>query len=177
MDYIKMNLSPALRRPTVVLAIIAVVCCASTAQAAKLVDKAGDWSMFTHDAADKKICFIASQPSSSTPKDAKRDQPFFYISAWPKDGVKAEVSVLLGYPVKKGSDVTVTVSSNTFKLFAQGDKAFVADPTEELKLIDAMKRGSTMDVSATAEAGFETTDKFSLSGVTASIKNLDTKCN
>lgn len=162
--------------PAVVLSIIAGISCASTAQAAKLVDKAGDWSMFVHEAAQKKICFIASQPSSSTPKDAKREQPFFYVSAWPKDGVKSEISVLLGYPVKKGSDVTVTISSNSFKLFAQGDKAFVADPTEELKLIDAMKRGSSMDVSATAEAGFETSDKFSLSGVTASLKNLDTKC-
>lgn len=166
----------AIRRPTAVVSIITVVCFATTAQAAKLVDKSGDWSMFTHDAAEKKICFIASQPSTSTPKDAKRDQPFFYVSAWPKDGVKSEVSVLLGYPVKKGADVTVTISSNSYKLFAQGDKAFVADPTEELKLIDAMKRGSSMEVSATAEAGFETTDKFSLSGVTASLKNLDTKC-
>lgn len=168
---------PAICRPTVVLSIITAVCCATTAHAAKLVDKAGDWSMFIHDGAEKKICFIASQPSSSTPKDAKRDQPFFYVSAWPKDGVKSEVSVLLGYPVKKGSDVIVTISPSTFKLFAQGDKAFVADPTDELKLIDAMKRGSTMEVSATAEDGVETTDKFSLSGVTASIKNLDTKCD
>lgn len=132
--------------------------------------------MFVHDAAQKKICFIASQPSSSTPKDAKRDQAFFYVSAWPKDGVKNEVSVLLGYPVKKGSDVTITISSNTFKLFPQDDKAFVADPNEETKLIAAMKAGSAMEVSATAEAGFETQDKFSLSGVTASLKNLDSKC-
>lgn len=167
---------PANNFPAVVLSIIAAMSCVSTAQAAKLVDKSGDWSMFAHDAAEKKICFIASQPSSSIPKDAKRDQPFFYVSAWPKDGVKSEISILLGYPVKKGSDVTVTISSSSFKLFAQGDKAFVADPTEELKLIDAMKRGSSMEVSASAEAGFETTDKFSLSGVTASLKTLDTKC-
>ncbi len=168
---------PSTCRPTLLVSIIAAVFCATTAQAAKLVEKSGDWSMFIHDAAQKKICFIASQPSSSSPKDAKRDQPFFYVSAWPKDGVKSEVSVLLGYPIKKGSDVTVTISSNTFKLFSQGDKAFVADPTEELKLIDAMKRGSKMEVAATAEAGFETTDKYSLSGVTASIKNLDSKCD
>jgi hypothetical protein len=176
MDYKRMTYWPSTCRPTVILSIFAVLICTTTAHAAKLVDKSGDWSMFIHDAAQKKICFIASQPSSSSPKDAKRDQPFFYISAWPKDGVKSEVSVLLGYPVKKGSDVTVTISSNSFKLFSQGDKAFVADPTEELKLIDAMKRGSTMEVSGSAEGGFETTDKYSLSGVTASMRNLNSKC-
>ena len=165
------------RRPTVVLSIIAALCCTSTvALAAKLVEKSGDWSMFVHDAAQKKICFIATQPSSSNPADAKRDQPFFYVSAWPKDGVKSEVSVLLGYPIKKGSDVTVTISSASFKLFPQDDKAFVADPNDELKLIDAMKRGSSMEISATAEAGFTTEDNYSLSGVTASLKNLDSKC-
>ncbi|MCC0007399.1 MAG: hypothetical protein H6876_04660 [Hyphomicrobiaceae bacterium] len=167
---------PISRRLPVVLWVFAAIFCASTAEAAKLVDKSGDWSMFVHDAAQKKICFIASQPSASTPKDAKRDQPFFYVSAWPKDGVKSEVSILLGYEVKKGSEVSVNISSSIFKLFAQGDKAFVADPTDELKLIEAMKRGSTMEVSAAAESGFETTDKFSLSGVTASLKNLDSKC-
>ncbi|MFV0367681.1 MAG: invasion associated locus B family protein [Hyphomicrobiaceae bacterium] len=163
-------------RPAFALSFIAALFCAHTAFAAKLVEKSGDWSMFVHDAAQKKICFIASQPSSSSPKDAKRDPAFFYVSAWPKDGVKSEISVLLGYPVKKGSDVTVAISSDKFTLFVQGDKAFVADPTDELKLIDAMKRGSTMEVSASAEAGFETTDKYSLSGVTASLGNLDKKC-
>lgn len=165
-----------LRRAPVVLSIAAAVAYSSTAFAAKLVEKAGDWSMFAHDAAQKKICFIASQPSTSTPKEAKRDQPFFYVSAWPKDGVQSEISILLGYPVKKGSDVTVTISSGAFKLFPQDDKAFVADPNDELKLIEAMKRGNSMEVSATAEAGFETQDKYSLSGITAALKNLRTKC-
>lgn len=164
------------RRSRFGLGIAASILLSTTADAAKLVEKSGDWSMFSHDAAQKRICFVATQPSSSTPKDAKREQAFFYISAWPKDGVKSEVSILLGYPIKKGSDVTVTVGSASFKLFAQGDKAFVANPNDELKLIEAMKRGSTMDVAATAEAGFETQDKFSLSGITAALKNLGSKC-
>ncbi len=163
-------------RPPVVAAIIAAMFFATTAQAAKLVEKSGDWSMFVHDAAQKKICFIASQPASSAPGDAKREQAFFYVSAWPKDGVKSEISVLLGYPIRKGSEVVVKVANATFKLFAQADKAFIADPQDELKLIDAMKRGSSMEVTGAAEAGFETTDKYSLSGITAAIKNLDTKC-
>jgi invasion protein IalB len=160
----------------VALWLIGALAAAGTANAAKLVEKSGNWSMFVHDAAQKKICFIASQPASSTPKDAKREQAFFYISAWPKDGVKSEVSVLLGYPVKKGSTVTVTIGTNSFKLFPQDDKAFVADPTEELKLIDAMKRGNSMEIAASAEGGFDTQDKYSLSGITAALKNLASKC-
>lgn len=158
------------------LGLAAALLLSGSAQAAKLIEKSGNWSMFVHDAAQKKICFIASQPASSTPKDAKREQGYFYISAWPKDGVKSEVSVLLGYPIKKGSTVTVTIGSNAFKLFPQDDKAFVADPTEELKLVEAMKRGSTMEIAASAESGFDTQDKYSLSGITAALKNLANKC-
>lgn len=156
--------------------LVGALVATGSANAAKLVEKSGNWSMFVHDAAQKKICFIASQPASSTPKDAKREQAFFYVSAWPKDGVKSEVSVLLGYPVKKGSTVTVTIGSASFKLFPQDDKAFVADPTDELKLIEAMKRGSSMEIAASAEGGFDTQDKYSLSGITAALKKLTGKC-
>lgn len=159
-----------------VLWLVGALVIAGGAHAAKLVEKSGNWSMFVHDAAQKKICFIASQPASSTPKDAKREQAFFYVSAWPKDGVKSEVSVLLGYPVKKGSTVTVTIGTNSFKLFPQDDKAFVADPTDELKLIEAMKRGNAMEIAASSEGGFDTQDKYSLSGITAALKNLAGKC-
>lgn len=165
------------RSSAFVLAIVAAFSWTVPANAAKLIEKNGDWSLFIHDAAQKKICFAASQPSNSSPSDAKREEVYFYVSAWPKDGVKSEVSVLLGYPIKKGSDVTVTISGETFKLFPQDDKAFVADPNDELRLIDAMKRGNLMQVAATSEAGVATEDSFSLRGVTASLRDLDSKCD
>ncbi|MCB1520137.1 MAG: hypothetical protein KDJ37_06125 [Hyphomicrobiaceae bacterium] len=171
-----MNSNTYVRHFAVVLAVAAGMSCAGVANAAKLIEKNGDWSLFIHDAAQKKICFAASQPAESSPADAKRDPVYFYISAWPKDGVKTEVSVLLGYPIKKGSDVTVSIGGASFKLFPQDDKAFVADPNDELKLIDAMRRGNDMKVAATSEAGVVTEDSFSLRGVTASLKDLDQKC-
>lgn len=167
------------------LALVSSLALTGGANAAKLLEKYGDWSLFVHDAAQKKICFVATQPSANTPKKAaettpepapKRDAVFFYISAWPKDGVKTEVSVLLGYRIKKGSDVTVNIGGTVFKLFPQDDKAFVADPTQELKMIEAMKRGNALQVAATSEAGVATEDKFSLSGISNALKNLDAKC-
>ncbi len=158
------------------LALASCFAFAGGANAAQLVEKYGDWSLFVHDAAQKKICFVATQPAATAPKGEKRDAVFFYVSAWPRDGVKTEVSILLGYKIKKGSEVTVNIGGTIFKLFPQDDKAFVADPTQELKLIDAMKRGSTMQVAASSEAGLATEDRFSLSGITNALKNLDTKC-
>ncbi len=148
----------------------------SGASSANLVKSFRDWSLFTHDAAGTKVCFAASQPKSTAPEGANRDSIFFYVSAWPKDGVKSEVSVRLGYPIKPGSTVSVQVGSDRYSLFAKDDKAFVADPTEELKLIEAMKRGSTMQVKGISTRGTNTSDRYSLSGVTAAIEALAQAC-
>ncbi|MEO1280399.1 MAG: invasion associated locus B family protein [Pseudomonadota bacterium] len=148
----------------------------SVANAANLVKSYRDWSLFSHEEAQKKICFAASQPKESAPASAKRDAVFFYISAWPKDGVKSEISVRMGYPIKPGSTVNVVVGGTKFELFAKDDKAFVANPQDELKLIDAMKRGSLMKVAATSSQGTTTTDNYSLMGISAALSGLATTC-
>jgi invasion protein IalB len=153
-----------------------VLAATSAAPAANLVKTFRDWSLFSHTEAQSKICFAASQPKESTPANSKRDPAFFYVSAWPKDGVKSEVSVRLGYPIKKGSTVTVDIGGTSFDLFAKDDKAFVADPTQELKLIEAMKRGTIMKVEATSEQGTTTADSYSLMGISNALEGLATEC-
>jgi invasion protein IalB len=153
-----------------------VVAISSTVSAAVLVKTYRDWSLFSHDQQNTKICFAATQPKDSSPAGASREGVFFYVSAWPKDGVKSEISVRLGYQVKEGSTVKVSVGSSSFDLFAKDDKAFVADATEELKLIDAMKRGSSMKVDATSDAGSETSDTYSLFGISAALRGLSNTC-
>ncbi len=153
-----------------------VVALASSASAAQLVKTYRDWSLFSHEQADKKICFAATQPKDSAPAGANREGVFFYVSAWPKDGVKSEISVRLGYPIKKGSTVKVSVGGRDFDLFAKDDKAFVADATQELKLIEAMKAGSSMKVEATSDTGSSTADTFSLMGISAALRGLEDTC-
>lgn len=136
----------------------------------------GDWTAHTHQDAKAKICYAASQPKTQEPKAAKRDPAFFYVSAWPKDGIKTEVSVKVGYPLKKDSEVTVTVGRDTFKLFTSSERAFVSDPAQELQLIETMKKGSTMQVQGTSERGTATTDTYSLTGLTQAMQALAELC-
>ena len=161
---------------SVALAGALVAFVGSAASAATLVKTYRDWSVFSHEQSGKKICFAATQPKDTTPAGANRDGVFFYVSAWPKDGIKSEVSIRLGYQIKQGSTVKVSVGSNSFDLFAKDDKAFVADATQELKLIDAMKAGSSMKVEATPDTGSATSDTYSLIGVTAALKGLAVTC-
>lgn len=158
------------------IAAVALIATAAEAQTVDLVERQGAWSLYADNATPKQVCFIASQPQAVEPIGANRGPIFFYISAWPADGVKAEPSVKVGYPVNTQKDMTVTIGSDVFKLFSKDERGFVADPTDELKLIDAMKKGSTAIVRAASARGTDTTDTYSLSGITAALNKMAEVC-
>jgi len=150
---------------------------AALAQTVELVEKQGAWSLYADSATPKSVCFLAAQPLAVEPLGANRGPIFFYISAWPKEGVKAEPSVKVGYPVKPDGDMSVTVGTDTFKLFVKGERGFVQDPNEELKLIEALKKGANAFVKATSARGTSTTDTYSLAGISAALDKLAAACS
>jgi hypothetical protein len=157
-------------------ALTSLLAFAAAAQTVEQVEKQGAWTLYADKATPKAVCFIAAQPQAVEPLGANRGPIFFYITAWPKDGVKAEPSIKVGFPVKPEADMTVTVGIDTFKLFIKGERGFVSDPTEELKLVEALKKGSNAFVKATSARGTATTDTYSLSGLATAIDKLAATC-
>ncbi len=147
-----------------------------SAQTVELVETQGAWGLYADSATPKQVCFLAASPQSTEPKGAHRDPIYFYISAWPKEGVKAEPSVKVGYPVNAQKDMTVAVGPDTFKLFIKGERGFVSEPAEESKLVEAMKKGSTAIVKATSTRGTNTTDTYALSGLGAALQKMGETC-
>jgi hypothetical protein len=139
------------------------------------VNTYGDWTLLTDSATPHLFCFVTSEPKSSTPKDAPREAPRAYISAWPKDGIRNEVSFRIGFKVKKKALATASVGARGFKLFGSNDRAFVLDSTQELKLIEAIRKGSTMTVAVASDHG-TVKDTYSLSGVGAALQKLQDAC-
>lgn len=156
--------------------LLGVPSLAALGEGAAVTGTFGAWSLYTSESATHKICFAAAAPDEKKPVTANRATALFYISAWPKDGIRTEVSIKLGYPVKAGSAVTVTIGPDTFKLFAKDERAFVADTTQELKLIEAMKTGSKLTVQANSERGTGTTDVYSLSGLSQALDTMARTC-
>lgn len=143
---------------------------------AKLLEKVDDWTVFVHEGQDGKICFASSLPKDTQPAGAKRAPAYFYVTTWQKDGVRNEVSVKLGYTIKEDSTPIVTVGNNKFEMFPREDKAFIKDPADERKLVQAMIAGSTMVVKATSARGTETTDQYSLIGISKAVKKVQEAC-
>ncbi|MGF1650487.1 MAG: invasion associated locus B family protein [Hyphomicrobiaceae bacterium] len=161
---------------TTALAVIAMawvaLSSAASAQQTRQINEFRDWTVYHHGAGAPEMCFAASQPKETSPRDVARGQSFFYVTSWPQDGVKAEVSMKLGFTVSAGTDVEVQIGNARFQLFGDGDSAFVKDVREELRLIEAMKRGSFMVVIARNERGTEVRDTYSLLGVTQAINAI-----
>lgn len=140
------------------------------------VNTYGAWSLMTDTADPHLFCFITSEPTASQSGSADRQSPRAYISAWPKDGIRAEVSFRMGFRIKKNTPGMATVSPAGFRLFGSGDRVYVSDSTRELKLVEAMRKGSTMTVAATPASGATVTDTYSLSGIGQALQKLQQTC-
>ncbi len=81
-------------------ALAALAPLAANAQATTVEGTFGAWSLYENEDAGSKLCFVAATPAEKKPATANRGPSLLYVSAWPKDGIRSEVSVKLGYPVK-----------------------------------------------------------------------------
>ncbi len=158
------------------LAVLLAWAGAAAAQGANKLGAYGNWSLNATPDAASKTCFAAASPTQKEPANANRAPVILYVSAWPKEGVKSEISFKLGYRIKGDSDVVVTVGTATYKLFAKDDRAFIADATQELKLLDEMKKGAKLQIQATSERGTATTDTYSLAGLSQALKAMAASC-
>ncbi len=138
--------------------------------------KNGDWQVMTDGAQPPQICFAVSAPKTSEAKGLDRAPAFFYLSTWAKDGIKAEISIKMGFALHKGSEATLMVGDASFKMFANGDRLYVSDPVKELKLLDALKKGSKATLIATSEKGIRSTDTYSLTGLAQALQAVAKLC-
>jgi hypothetical protein len=135
-----------------------------------------DWSAYTYTDGGNKVCYVASTPTDTAPKGVNRDPIYFMISIRPADQVQHEASVIIGYPIKENSTVTATVDGQDFTLFTKDDGAWVQNPQDEASLVAAMQKGRTLVIKGTSRRGTDTTDTYSLSGVTAALESAGKEC-
>ncbi len=158
-----------------VVAGLALCAAQSSAAQTRAVKKFGDWRVVAHEGSEGLICFAVAVPKSSDPPSASNGA-HFYVSSWPKAGVRAEVSVKTSVPLKPGAPASIAVDQTFYKLFSKGDRAYVIDATDELKLLEAMKKGSTVTVLAYSEKGTVSKDTYSLAGITQALQAVSAGC-
>jgi hypothetical protein len=143
-----------------------------------LIGQFGTWGAYTATPNGKKVCFALAKPSSSktNPPNRPRDPAYAFISTRPAEKVTNEVSVMIGYALKPGSESTLEVGGASFAMYTQGDGLWIKNAAEEERLVEAMRKSADAVIKGVSAKGTETTDTFSLKGLAQALDRLAQDC-
>lgn len=142
-----------------------------------LVASFGDWGAYLSQKGKAKVCYALGQPKERQPAGLKRDAGYVFISTRPAEGVRGEISIMMGFPLKEGAaGGSASVGSNAFDLVAKGENAWVKNAAEEAQLADAMRKGARLVVKAPSVKGNVTTDTYSLAGFGQALERAQKEC-
>lgn len=65
----------------------------------------GDWNVFVSQSSKGRICYVLAQPKTREPDGLKRDPGYAFISDRPAEGVRNEVSFIMGFDVSGGTEM------------------------------------------------------------------------
>ena len=155
-----------------------------------LVASFGDWGVYQTQAAKGRVCYTLAQPKDRAPADLKRDPAYAFISDRPGEGVRNEISFIMGFdvanspdaapadPKKKGADTgaMAIVGDQSFELLAKTANLWVKNAAKESQLIDQMRKAAKLQVKAASKKGHVTTDTYSLAGFTQALDRVQKDC-
>jgi hypothetical protein len=143
-----------------------------------LIGQFGTWGAYTATPNGKKVCFALAKPASSktNPPNRPRDPAYAFVSTRPAEKVSNEVSVMIGYTLKPGSESTLEVGGASYAMYTQGDGLWIKNAAEEERMVDAMRKAPDVVVKGVSAKGTETTDTFSLKGLAQALDKLAQDC-
>jgi len=143
-----------------------------------LIGQYGTWGAYTATPNGKKVCFALAKPSSSktNPPNRPRDPAYAFVSTRPAEKVSNEVSIMIGYALKPGSESTLEVGGATYAMYTQGDGLWIKNAAEEERMVEAMRKSADVVVKGVSAKGTETTDTFSLKGLAQALDRVAQDC-
>jgi invasion protein IalB len=170
-----------------------------------LVATFGDWNVFVAEAGKGRICYTLAQPKTREPASLKRDPGYAFISDRPGEGVRNEVSFIMGFDIAAGADTPETkpnekaaekpapksdaksktpaapvpvasVDETTFEMLPKGGNLWVKNAAREGALIAEMRKGTKLVIKAASLRGHESTDTYSLAGLAQAMDRLQKEC-
>jgi hypothetical protein len=143
-----------------------------------LIGQFGTWGAYSATPNGKKVCFALAKPSSSktNPPNRPRDPAYAFVSTRPAEKVANEVSVMIGYTLKQGSESSLEVGGASYSMYTQGDGLWIKNAAEEERMVEAMRKSADATVKGVSAKGTETTDTFSLKGLSQALDKIAQDC-
>ncbi|MBI5323025.1 invasion associated locus B family protein [Bradyrhizobium sp.] len=143
-----------------------------------LLGQYGTWGAYSATPGGKRVCFALAKPSSSktNPPNRPRDPAYAFVSTRPAEKVINEVSIMIGYQLKPGSESSLEVGGASYAMYTQGDGLWIKNAAEEERMVDAMRKAADVTVKGMSAKGTETTDTFSLKGLAQALDRIAQDC-
>jgi hypothetical protein len=143
-----------------------------------LIGQYGPWGAYTATPNGKRVCFALAKPTTSktNPPNRPRDPAYAFVSTRPGEKVFNEVSVMIGYTLKPGSESTLEVGGASYAMYTQGDGLWIKNAAEEEQMVQAMRRANDAVVKGVSAKGTETVDTFSLKGLAQALDRIAQDC-
>lgn len=136
-----------------------------------------DWRVFTRGDANERICYALSRPTDQRPADVDHGSVFFLVSRFANGAADEQPNFIAGYPLMPDRAPSARVGSRSYQMYVSGQEGFLEELSDEERLVSGMRRGSSMRVEAMSERGTATAYTFSLSGITAALRQVEELCD
>ncbi|MBV9065786.1 MAG: hypothetical protein JO004_08465 [Methylobacteriaceae bacterium] len=140
-----------------------------------LLDTFHDWGAYMA-RGKEKTCYALASPKERAPGTLKRDQAYVFISSRPSENVRNEVSIIMGFPLKDNAEAKAEIGSASYELIGKGTNAWIKNAAKEPQLVEDLKKGSKLTVKASANKGGQTTDSYSLAGLSQALDRVQKEC-
>jgi invasion protein IalB len=144
---------------------------------ALLLETSGKWQAFaTQGTGKSRVCYALGKPAERKPANLKDVAGYVFVSNRPAEGVRNEISFVLNFDLKEGIEHQALVGEQKFGLVAKGQNLWLKNPAEEPRVLDAMRKGTTLEIRATSKKGNATSDKYTLAGLAQTVKKAEDAC-
>ena len=134
----------------------------------------GDWGAYLAKG-KSKTCYALAMPKDRKP-EGKKEAAYVFIADRPAEKVHNEVSIMMGFPIKESGTAQAKVGTASFDLVAKGSNAWIKNPADEAKFVDALKHTGKLTVTAPSMKGKPTTDTYSLAGIKQALEKVSKDC-
>jgi hypothetical protein len=169
-----------------------------------LVATFGDWNVFVGEVGKGRICYTLAQPKSREPASLTRDPGYAFISDRPSEGVRNEVSFIMGFDVAAGDTAesspdakpgektasksnaksktpvapapVALVDQASFEMLPKGGNLWVKNAAKESALVAEMRKGAKLEIKAASLRGHQSIDTYSLTGFAQAMERLQKEC-
>ncbi len=141
-----------------------------------LLGNFGEWNAYTANTGKAKTCYALGKPKDRQPAKLKRDPAYVFISNRPGEGVRNEVSIVMGFDVKPDSAPKAEIGAANFDMAPKGANLWVKNAAEESQFIDALRKGQRLVVKASSKKNNLTTDTYALAGLLPALEQIGKAC-